>query len=125
MKYLKQFGTIMIIAFLGEVLKAILPLPIPGSIYGILLLFFALEFKVIKLSDVQETGKYLIEIMAVMFVPAAASMMKYWDQLQPFFFKFVFICVITTFIVMIVTGRITQWLIRIQKKSKNESKEAE
>ena len=41
MKYIKQFFIILLISFLGEALHALLPLPIPASIYGIVLLFAA------------------------------------------------------------------------------------
>lgn len=112
MKYLRQFCIIMMISFLGEILRAVLPLPVPGSIYGILLMFFALYFHVLEVADVSETGKFLVEIMPVMFVPAAAGLMKSWGVLQPFFVQFLFICVSTTFIVMGVTGHVTQFVIR-------------
>lgn len=125
MKYLKQFGIIIVISFLGEVLRAVLPLPVPASIYGILLMFFALYFGVLKISDVSETGKFLVEIMAVMFVPAAAGLMKSWGSLQPFFLEFLFICVSTTFIVMGVTGFVTQFVIRCQRKSGKKEQKTE
>lgn len=76
MKYLKQFLIILIISFIGEILKEILPLPIPASIYGMVILFVCLLTKVIKLEDVRETGKFLIEIMPVMFIPAGVGLMS-------------------------------------------------
>ena len=45
MKYLKQFGIILVISFVGEILNYLIPLPIPAGIYGIIILFFALMFK--------------------------------------------------------------------------------
>ena len=50
MKYLRQFLIILLFSFLGEGLKALLPLPVPASIYGLVLLFAALELGIIKLS---------------------------------------------------------------------------
>ena len=63
MKHLKQFLIILLFSFLGEGLKALLPLPVPASIYGLVLLFAALELGIIKLSAVEDAGKFLIEIM--------------------------------------------------------------
>lgn len=64
MKYIRQFVIILFISFIGEVLKYVLPLPIPASIYGLVLMFILLETKVLKVEAVQDAGKFLIEIMA-------------------------------------------------------------
>ena len=53
MKYLKQFLIILAISLLGEVLKELLPLPIPASIYGMVFLFILLLTGVIKLDQVK------------------------------------------------------------------------
>lgn len=58
MKHLKQFLIILLFSFLGEGLKALLPLPVPASIYGLVLLFAALELGIIKLSAVEDAGKF-------------------------------------------------------------------
>ena len=81
MKYLRQFLIILFVSFLGEVLNYLIPLPIPASIYGILLMFLALELHIIPLSAVRETGRFLIEIMPVMFIPAAVGLLKYLSSL--------------------------------------------
>lgn len=61
MKYFKQFCMILLVSFAGEVLKLALPFPVPGSIYGMLLLFIALCTGVIRLEHVRETGLFLVE----------------------------------------------------------------
>ena len=70
MKYLQQFLLILCISFVGEFLKYVLPLPIPASIYGMVILFIGLLTGLIKLEQVKDVGKFLIEIMPVMFIPA-------------------------------------------------------
>ena len=47
MKLLYEFGVIMAVTFLGEICHAVLPFPIPASIYGLLLMLFALCTKII------------------------------------------------------------------------------
>ncbi len=83
MKYLKQFLIILVISFIGEVLKALLPLPVPASIYGMVILFVCLVTGVIRLDAVKETGRFLIEIMPVMFIPAGVGLMSSWGVLRP------------------------------------------
>ena len=46
MKFIRQFLIIILISFAGELLHAILPLPVPASIYGLLILLAGLQTKV-------------------------------------------------------------------------------
>lgn len=114
MKYLKQFLIILVISFVGEVLKYILPLPIPASIYGMVILFVCLLTGVIKLEDVKEAGKFLIEIMPVMFIPAGVGLMSAWGILAPVLLPVSVVTVVTVITVMVATGRISQRIIRKQ-----------
>ena len=52
MKYVKQFGIILLISFAGEALNYLLPLPVPASIYGLVLMFLCLQLRVFRLEDV-------------------------------------------------------------------------
>ena len=56
MKYVKEFGIILIVSLVGELLNYFLPLPVPASIYGLVLMFLCLMLGVIKLSDVHDTA---------------------------------------------------------------------
>ena len=116
MKHLKQFLIILLFSFLGEGLKALLPLPVPASIYGLVLLFAALELGIIKLSAVEDAGKFLIEIMPVMFVPAGAGLITAWSSLKPICVPVLIMTFISTVIVMVVTGKVTQGVIRMGKR---------
>ena len=74
MKYLKQFFIILLISLFGEIFKYMIPLPVPASIYGMVILFICLMTGIIKLEDVKEAGKFMIEIMPVMFIPAGVGL---------------------------------------------------
>ena len=118
MKFIKQFLIIVIISFVGEVCNKWIPLPIPASIYGLVILFVALMTGAIKLEQVKETGKFLIEIMPLMFIPAAVGLLDSWKVLKPIWIPVVVITLVTTALVMVVTGRVTQFVIRQNKKDK-------
>ena len=123
MKYVRQFGVILLLSFIGEILHVVLPLPIPASIYGIILLFCCLEFKIISVSAVKETSVFLIEIMPVMFIPAAVGLTESWQMIKQDFVPYVVITVLTTFFVMIVSGIVVQKMIRYAEqkgRKKNE-----
>ena len=117
MKYLRQFGIILGVTCAGEVLKYFIPLSVPGSIYGLILMFVLLFTGILKVEHVKETGEFLIEIMPLMFIPAGVGLITSWSQLQPFLVPLLVITVVSTFVVMIVTGKVTDFLI-----SKKEGK---
>jgi holin-like protein len=116
MRYLKQLTIILLISFCGEVLHALLPLPVPASIYGLLLMLLGLCTGIIQLSSVRETGKFLVEIMPVMFIPAAVGLLDSWGVLAPIWLPVAVITVVTTVLVMGVSGLVAQWVVRREEK---------
>lgn len=118
MKILRQFMIILLISFLGEVLKAVLPLPVPASVWGLILMLAALRTGMIKLSQVSDAAVFLIEIMPVMFIPAGVGLLNAWGVLQPVWIPVSVITVLTTVIVMAVTGKVTQAVIQNSKKKR-------
>ena len=117
MKYIRQFVIILFISFIGEALKYVLPLPIPASIYGLVLMFVLLETKVLKLEAVQDAGKFLIEIMPMMFIPAGVGLLNAWDTLKPVLVPVIVIMFVSTIVVMVISGRVTQFVIRRNRKA--------
>ena len=109
-------GIILIVSLVGELLNYFLPLPVPASIYGLVLMFLCLMLGVIKLSDVHDTACFLIEIMPLMFIPAATGLMTSWGIIRAKLFAYLAIAVITTVLVMVVSGRVTQFFLRRGKE---------
>lgn len=101
---------------MGEVLHALLPLPFPASIYGILLLYMALELKLVKTKHIKEVSTTLIIAMPVMFVPAAVGLMETWGDVKESWLQLLLIIVASTFAVMAITGWVTQGVVRWKKK---------
>ena len=120
MKIIKQFTIIIALSFIGEVLHAVIPFPIPAGIYGILLLFLVLERKILKVDDIEEVSSFLIFIMPLLFVPPAVGLIDAWEVLRSSLTAYVTIIVAVTFIVMIATGRITQWFLRHSRRQPEE-----
>jgi holin-like protein len=116
MKYMRQIGIILMVTFLGELLKYFIPLQIPASIYGLVLMLAALKTKIIPLESVQEAGNFMIEIMPMMFIPAAVGLITSWDILKSFFLPVIIVTIVSTIMVMAVVGRVTQSAIRLGKR---------
>ena len=126
MKYLRQFLIILMISFLGEVCHAVLPLPIPASIYGLVLMLVGLISGIVPLAAVRDAAKFLVGIMPVMFIPAAVGLMVSWPILRPVCIPILVIVFVSTVLVMGFSGRVTQMVIRMQKKdSSGKTKEVE
>lgn len=120
MKYVKQFSIILIISFIGEGLNYLIPLPVPASIYGLVIMLICLQTGIIPLAAVRDAGRFLVEIMPLMFIPAAVGLLESWGFIKPVWFPVIAITVISTVAVMAVTGRITQRVIRMEKKDQTE-----
>lgn len=125
MKYLKQFLIILVISYAGELLKYVLPLPIPASIYGMVILLVGLLTGWIALDAVKDVGKFLIEIMPVMFILAGVGLMSSWGILKPLILPVSIITVVTIVTVMAATGKVSQWVIRKGKSDKEENEKDE
>ena len=113
MKFIKQFSIILIISLIGEALHYFIPLPVPASIYGLLIMLAGL-----CTNSVREASFFLIDIMPLMFIPAAVGLLDSWGLLRPILVPFLVITLVSTVVVMVVTGKITQFFIRSDKEKK-------
>ena len=120
MRYIKQLAIILAVTCVGEILKYFIPLPIPASIYGLVLMLVLLMTRRVRLESVKETAEFLIEIMPMMFIPAAVGLLVSWEQLRPILIPVVAITVVSTFVVMIVTGKVTDFLTRDRVEHANQ-----
>lgn len=111
-----QFVRILAFCFLGELLHAVLPLPIPASIYGLVLLLAALCLGIVRLDQVQETGMFLTGIFPLLFVPAAAGVMELWTELG----AMALAVGPVTVLILICAGRTTQALTARKKEDRHE-----
>lgn len=118
MKYLQQFLIIIVISFVGEILHALIPLPIPASIYGLVLMLICLMTKLIPEDRIAAVSDFLIGIMPVMFIPSAVGLMGYWESVKPILLALIVITAVVNVVVFAISGRVTQAVIRIENKKK-------
>lgn len=119
MKYIRQFVIIMAVTAAGEILKHVLPLPVPASIYGLVLMLLLLMTKVIKLEHVKETGDFLIEIMPLMFIPPSVGLMASWGQFKEMLVPLMVISIVSTAVVLGTTGKMSDLLLN-RKERRNK-----
>lgn len=112
MKFMRQLAIIMSISFIAEVMEYLIPLPVAASIYGLILMLLGLITKVIPLHKVEGAADFLVEIMPILFVPPTVGIMASAEELKQMLVPLCVISVVSTVLVMAVTGRVSQSLIR-------------
>ncbi len=122
MKFIKQLSIILTISFIAELMEALIPLPVAASIYGLILMLIGLITHIIPLEKVEGAADFLIDIMAVMFVPSTVGIMTSIEALRQMLIPLVVISCVTTLLIMAVTGRTAQFIIRKEKKENKEEK---
>ena len=120
MKFLHQILLIVLFSFLGELLRNLIPLPIPASIYGMVLLFFALQFRVIKLEQVKDAGGFLTSFFPVLFVAPVVSLIDCWEDIRAQILPILVVLVFSSFLCFLVSGKVTQWLMDRRKEKDHD-----
>ncbi len=119
MRYLKQFSIIMTITLVGELLKELLPFMVPASIYGLFLMLVLLITGLLKVEQIKDTSDFLLDIMPIMFVPASVGLMDSWGILQDILVPVLVVSVFGTLIVMIVTAKTTEAVVKLTGEVEN------
>ena len=119
MKYIKQFLIITAVTALGEGCRMLIPLPIPGSVYGLILMLFFLKVRLIKPEQVENVSAFLISVMPIMFVPSLAGLIENMEAVRKMLLPLLVVCVVTTLIVAAASGFATEQVLR-RKEGRNE-----
>ncbi|MCI7239277.1 MAG: CidA/LrgA family protein [Peptoniphilaceae bacterium] len=112
MNYLKEFVILCTCLFLGSITRRFINFPIPEAVYGMIYLFIALNLKILKPDDVQETSDGILTNLAFLFVPVGVGIMANFDVVQGRIIKLLIITIVGTAITMAITGIVVQALQR-------------
>lgn len=116
MRYLRQFLWIIGFTLAGEALHAWVPLPVPAAVWGLVLLFVALESGKLRLDSVQQCGQFMLGLMPLLFIAPAVGLVDVWPMLAPVWPAVLGIIVLSTVVVFAVTGLVTQAMLGRRKK---------
>ncbi len=121
MKYIKQITIILLITFIAELLAAFLPLPVPASIYGLVLLFFLLQTGILKLKQIEDTAEFFLAVMPVFFIAPSVSLLTAATEMKGSVLAILITTLLSTLVTIIITGHVSQAVIRQKKKKESES----
>lgn len=112
MKFIKQLSIILTISLIAELMEYLIPLPVAASIYGLVLMLLGLITKIIPLEKVEGAADFLVEILPIMFIPPTVGIMTSVEALKEMLVPLCVISVVSTILIMAVTGRVSQGIIR-------------
>lgn len=112
MKYVKQLAVILLFSAVGELLEYLIPLPIPASIYGMVLLFLALATKLLPFEAVKGAGSFLVSVLPLMFVVPIVGLMDNFDLIGENLIAIVVIIAVPTVLTFAVSGLVTQLILK-------------
>lgn len=121
MSVLKQLVLVFAVCLVSEGISAVLPFTLPASVIGIVLLLLLLAFKAVKPTQLKEVSGFLLDNMALFFIPVVSGMMQYKDVLFANFWAIILICLLTTPLVFFVTGHVVQLTVKLMRR-KGEKK---
>lgn len=123
MKMILQIGVVLGICLLGEGISLLLPIPFPGSVIAMVLLFLLLLSRVLRPDHIRQKSDFLLQNMAFFFIPAGVGIMEYAEELLPFLLPLLLICLITTILTFAASALTATLVIHIQQKHSKTGKE--
>jgi holin-like protein len=113
MKILRQVVIILAILLLGEGIRLMTGISIPGTVIGMVLLFLALMTKFIRLEQIDQVTKFLLDHLAFLFVPAGVGLISSLEIIGSSWLPILVIVLVSTVAVIGVTG----WTVQLLKRS--------
>lgn len=120
MKYMFQIAIIFGVSFLGEVLHAWLPFPVPASVYGLVILLLLLMTKILRVEQVEEVSEYMMSIMPLFFIEPTVALMESFGFIKGNVAALFLASFLSFGAVLVVTGLTAQMMIRYKRKKKGE-----
>mgnify|MGYP000607793955 FL=1 len=119
MKLLNQIFIVFCICFVGDIISYLLPIPFPGSVIAMVLLFILLCTGAVRKRRIEAITDFLLKNMSLMFIPPTVSIIGYLDVLGEVFVPFVLICLITTVLTFLATAYSVKLVIFLINRNKN------
>ncbi len=120
MKYLRELLIIIGIYILGMIITEVFNLIIPGNIIGMLILLILLMTKIIDIKAIETTANFFLDHLAFFFIPAGVGLMKSFGIIKKNWVGILFVSIVTTFIIFIVTGKTVEYVQKLKKRCSNE-----
>ncbi len=113
MKYLKQLALIISIYLAGEAISHLSGLPVPGNIFGLLLLLILLMSGVVRETQIRETADFLLEHLSLFLIVPGVNLLRDFRLLEGYVAKTLIMIFVSVLLVLIITALVSKYLIRL------------
>ncbi|HEY4551007.1 MAG TPA: CidA/LrgA family protein [Bacillus sp. (in: firmicutes)] len=108
--FIAQLFMIWAIYTISVYIVDFLHLPIPGSVLGMILLFFLLIKGIIQVRYIERAASFLNKHLAFFFIPFAVGLMNYGGLIKTSGFQLLIMIAGSSIIGLLITGGLTQYL---------------
>lgn len=122
LRYLLQFTLLASIFLLGQWIVSFFHIPLPGSIVGMLLLFFALLFGVFKLTWFEDIAHLHLKHIVLLFIPPIVSIFHFLGVFKTEGLQLVFIITLSSLVIILVTAIAVEYMDKEKKQSPKEGR---
>jgi len=116
MKIMYQIGLLFGVCLVGEMIAALLPIPFPGSVLSMIILFLLLFSRVIKPGQIKELTDFLLKNMGFFFIPAGIGILSCFDRIRDQILPLLAVVLIMSVLVFGATALTVQGVIRLQDR---------
>ena len=116
MKIILQIGILLGICLAGELIAMVLPVPIPGSVLSMALVFVLLLSGLLKAEHIKEKTNFLMKNMAYFFIPAGVGILEHFETLKGSILPLLIICLITTVLTFAATAFTVRGVMALQER---------
>lgn len=112
MQYVRQFFIILLLSFAGEIVHQLVPAPIPASVYGLVLFFLCLQFKIVKLESVEAVSRFFLILLPMTLVPLTVGIVDSIDVLYKVAVPAILLGVFGTILTALAAGGAAEVIVR-------------
>lgn len=118
--FFHQVIVIALVLFVSKIIESFMPIPMPASVIGLVLLFVLLCTGAVKLGEVEKAGTTLTNNIGLLFVPAGISVVNSLGVISQAPFLIIGLIIVSTILLLICTGYVTQIIMKVTSRSKGD-----
>ncbi|HCW7672344.1 TPA: antiholin-like murein hydrolase modulator LrgA [Staphylococcus aureus] len=118
--FFHQVIVIALVLFVSKIIESFMPIPMPASVIGLVLLFVLLCTGAVELGEVEKVGTTLTNNIGLLFVPAGISVVNSLGVISQAPFLIIGLIIVSTILLLICTGYVTQIIMKVTSRSKGD-----
>ncbi|RAI81190.1 antiholin-like protein LrgA [Macrococcoides goetzii] len=119
--FFHQAIVISVILLISKIIESFMPIPMPASVIGLVLLFICLCTGIVKLGQVERVGTALTDNIGLLFVPAGISVVKSLGLISEHPFLIIGLIFISTLLLLLCTGFFSQMIVMTTERKEKST----